>query len=115
MTWKSSVNVAGQPYLYDKNKDRIYWTSDLFLIACILNHYEGNIDELESFIESHEFGEVPTMFDALIDRISNEFKSNFRSLIGRNAIKSEDGWSVKKVILFDGIEYEATLSIKEVK
>lgn len=110
LTWKSSVNIAGQPYLYDKNKDRVYWTSDLFLIACILNHYEGRIDELESFIESHEFGEIPTMFDKVIDTIANMFKQNFR-----NTVKRGDGWCYKNVVEFDGIKYRATLHIEEVK
>ena len=109
------MNVAGQSYLYDSIKDRVYWTSDLFLVACILNHYEGRIDELESFIESHEFGEIPTLFDSIIDRISNEFKREFRSNWIRGTVKRADGWCVRKSMLFDGVEYDVELVIKEVE
>lgn len=48
--WSSGVNVAGEPFIYDKETKRQYWIDELHLISCQMNHYEDEIEKLEDRI-----------------------------------------------------------------
>ena len=48
--WSNDVNVAGEPYIFDKETKRQYCMDELHLICCEMNQYEKRIEQLENKI-----------------------------------------------------------------
>lgn len=115
MKWTSGVNIGGEPYIYDKTGAKQFWlNSEHYLIACILNHYEEEIDKLESHINYNNYPQIPTVFEEMMDGVVSEMKLKMNRMIIPK-LKEGDGWEVKCHQKIDDEKYEVTLKIERIR